>query len=169
MGQITVVDEHDQIIGSKEREVCGPEDITRVAGLVVYNTNQEILLSRRSLSKRYDPGKWSYAVMGTVEPDETYVTNILKEASEEIGLTLTPDALKPNWYGYFETSHKFFYTQFTTETDLPVTAFVRQADEVEELRYVPAGALWRWIEERPKDFVHSMPRVTALLRQGLGW
>jgi isopentenyldiphosphate isomerase len=169
MAQITIVDERDQIIGSKERAACGPDDITRVSGLVVYNRQREILLSRRALSKQYDPGKWSYTVMGTVEPGETYVSNIIKESSEEIGLSLNPNDLKQNWYGYFETSHKFFYTQFTTETSLPMTAFVRQADEVEELRYVPAEELWRWIEERPEDFVHSMPRVTTLLRQGLGW
>lgn len=169
MARITIVDTQDQIIGSKEREACGSDDITRVSGLFLYTPKREVLIAKRVMTKQHDPGKWSYAAAGTVEEGETYVSNILKEASEEIGLALTPDDLKSNWYGYFETSHKFFYTQFTAETSLLITAFVRQVDEVEELRYVPAEELWRWIEERPEDFVHSMPRVTALLWQGIGW
>jgi len=169
MPRLPLVNQEDHLIGYKEKSACGPDDINRVAGLVVYNKQREILIAKRVMTKQYDPGKWSYSVMGTVEEGETYVTNILKEAEEEIGLILRAEVLQPNWYGYFESSHKFFYTQFTTEVNLPLEEFRRQADEVDELRWVPAAELFARIESEPQDFVQSMSRVTKLLRAGLGW
>lgn len=166
---LPIVNEKDEVIGVKVKEACGPDDITRVSGLFLYNPKREVLIAKRVMTKQHDPGKWSYAVAGTVEDGETYLSNILKEAEEEIGLVLVSEDVRAVYHGYFETSHKFFYTQYVAETDLPITAFQRQMDEVDELRFVPAGELWRWIEDRPEDFVHSMTRVTALLRRGLGW
>jgi len=166
---LPIVNERDEVIGAKAKEVCGPDDITRVSGLFLYTPKHEVLIAKRVMTKQHDPGKWSYGVAGTVEEGETYLSNILKEAEEEIGLVLKSEDVREVYHGYFETSHKFFYTQYAAETDLPITAFRRQIDEVDELRFVPAEELWRWIEERPEDFVHSMPRVSALLWQGLGW
>lgn len=169
MALITIVDERDQIIGSKEGAACGSDDISRVSGLFLYTPAREVLIAKRVMTKRHDPGKWSYAVAGTVEEGETYLSNILKEAEEEIGLVLAPTDVREVYHGYFETSHKFFYTQYVAETDLPITAFRRQLDEVDELRYVPADELSQWIEERPEDFVHSMKPITALIRKALSW
>lgn len=166
---LPIVNEKDEVIGVKAKEACGPDDINRVSGLFLYTPKREVLIAKRVMTKRHDPGKWSYAVAGTVEEGETYLSNILKEAEEEIGLVLTPTDVREVYHGYFKTSHKFFYTQYVAETNLPITAFRRQFDEVDELRYVPADELSRWIEERPEDFVHSMKPITTLIWKALAW
>src|SRR3989344_2570418 len=82
-----IVDEHDNPIGLKDREDITSEDIYRVSLLWITNSKGEILLARRAYTKSHDPGKWGPAVAGTVEEGETYESNIIKEAEEELGLT----------------------------------------------------------------------------------
>ena len=84
--KIIIVDEDDNIIGSKERNSIVSGDIYRVSALLIENSKGEILLAQRALTKKHDPGKWGPPVAGTVEEGETYESNIVKEAEEELGL-----------------------------------------------------------------------------------
>jgi len=84
--KIPIVDEEDNLIEYKEKKDLLPTDINRDAGLWVVNEFNEILLAQRSLNKKRQPGMWTVAVAGTIEDGETYESNIIKEAEEEIGL-----------------------------------------------------------------------------------
>lgn len=84
--KIIIVDENDTIIGHKNRDSMEDGDMYRVSALWIQNSKGDILLAQRSFDKRNDPGKWGPAVAGTVEEGETYESNIIKEAEEEIGL-----------------------------------------------------------------------------------
>ncbi len=84
--QIPIVNEQDEIIGYKDRKDRNLVDITRVSALWITNEDGEILLAQRGLNKTHSPGLWGPAVAGTVEEGETYESNIIKEAEEEIGL-----------------------------------------------------------------------------------
>ena len=84
--RVPIVDEDDNIIGYKERDELLPNDRNRDANLFVFNEKNEILLAKRSTNKKLFPDRWGMAVSGTVEEGETYESNILKEAKEEIGL-----------------------------------------------------------------------------------
>jgi len=85
--KIFIVNEQDEVIGYKERNLITRDDIYRVAGLWITNSRGDILLARRAFSKTHDPGKWGPAVSGTIAANETYEENIIKEAEEELGLT----------------------------------------------------------------------------------
>jgi len=86
MTKIIIVDENDKIIGYKERGTLNFRDIYRVSALQVKNSVGQILLAQRKLTKKKNPGKWGPAVAGTNDEGETYESNIIKEAEEEIGL-----------------------------------------------------------------------------------
>jgi len=43
-------------------------------------------LAQRSFNKTHNPGQWGPAVAGTNDEGETYESNIIKEAEEEIVL-----------------------------------------------------------------------------------
>jgi isopentenyldiphosphate isomerase len=81
---IPIVNEHDEIIGYKERNDITKEDIYRVSTLLVMNEYDEILLTKRAATKKNNPNKRTLAVNGTVEKGETYEENIIHEAQEEI-------------------------------------------------------------------------------------
>lgn len=84
--KIPIVNENDKIIGYRDRSDRNNELIYRVSALYIEDTKGNVLLARRSLTKKHDPGKQGPAVAGTVEEGETYESNIIKEAEEEIGL-----------------------------------------------------------------------------------
>lgn len=111
--KIIIVNENDEIIGYKPRDSLNRQDIYRVSALWIKNSKGDILLAQRSFSKKHHPGKWGPAAAGTVEDGETYDSNIIKEAEEELGLTgyrfeNGPKALVSGNYPYFRQ----FYTLF---------------------------------------------------------
>ena len=109
--RIIIVNDQDEIMGHKERGTLVSEDIYRVAGLWVTNSNGNILLAQRQLGKRNDPGKWGPAVAGTVDEGETYESNIIKEAEEEIGLEdISPTKSKKRRY---TGEHNYFCQWFS--------------------------------------------------------
>lgn len=96
---VTIVDEQDNILGVKARDDLGSKDIVRISVLWIENSKGQVLLQQRSLAKKTGPGKWGPAVAGTVESHETYASNIIKEAEEEIGLTgITPIEVGKHFY-----------------------------------------------------------------------
>jgi predicted kinase len=94
-----IVNDQDQIIGHKEPGTLLKEDIYRVSSLWVTNSKGDILLAQRKFTQKLDPGKWGPAVAGTVDEGETYESNIIKEAEEEIGLKDMRPALGPKTKG----------------------------------------------------------------------
>ena len=55
---IPIVDEHDMILGYKERSELEDSDIIRVVGLWVTDQDGRILLAQRHRDKKRDPLKW---------------------------------------------------------------------------------------------------------------
>lgn len=155
MTRIPIVNEKDEIIGYKDRDNRNKTDITRVSGLLLINSKSETLIAQRALDKVHDPGKWGPAVAGTVEEGETYASNIIKEAEEEIGLKITEKDLVPGTYEYVETSHKYFRQIYIIKTDLPLSAFKINKNEVAEIRWIKIEELRRWYKEKPEDFIAS--------------
>lgn len=158
--RIIVVDKDDKIIGYKNRTDSGPDDIQRITGLWITNSKGEILIALRALSKKHDPGKWGPAVAGTVDEGETYESNIVKEAEEELGLKNIRPVCGPKFYR--ETSHKYFVQWFTLVLDAPIESFTLQPSEVMEIKWMNAEALKRAVKEHPDDFLKSMPSSIEL-------
>ncbi|MDP2933271.1 MAG: NUDIX domain-containing protein [bacterium] len=155
--RLIVVNEQDEIIGYKKRDDKNQKDITRVAGLWIFNTKGEVLIAQRTFGKIHDPGKWGPAVAGTVEEGETYISNIIKEAKEELGITLKEERLVIGSHEFRETSHKYFRQSYSAKLDLPIEDFKIQKEEVISIRWIAIEDLSTWIKERPQDFIASFP------------
>ncbi len=153
MSNIIIVNEKDEIIGYKPRSERMLDDICRVSGLVIFNSKNEMLIAKRVITKKIDPGKWGPAVAGTVEEGETYESNIVKEAMEEMGLEIKESELKFVSHQYRETSHKYFSTTFMVVVDKPIEEFKKQDEEVEEIRWVDIDELREWYKKSPEDFI----------------
>lgn len=83
-----VVDEHDKILGYRTRYECHHDKnlIHRVAGVIIFNDKDEILLQKRSLTKDTDPGSYTISTCGHVARGETYKQAAKRELLEEIGI-----------------------------------------------------------------------------------
>ena len=132
---ILIVDKEDKVIGVKEREKLDDEkDIYRVSALWILNSNGENLLSRRAFTKLHAGGKWGPAVAGTVEEGETYYSNIVKEADEELGIkNIKP---KKMFKELVNGKHKHFTQWFFMTLDKDLSEFKIKTDEVEEVKWV---------------------------------
>jgi isopentenyl-diphosphate Delta-isomerase len=60
----------------------------------VYNTKGEILLQRRSKSKKIFPGAWDISAAGHISAGETPVVAAIREVEEEIGIKVNPEELR---------------------------------------------------------------------------
>ncbi len=149
--RIIIVDEEDNIIGSKEREKKKPEDIFRVTSLWIENSKGDILLAQRSLTRKKSPGKWGPAVAGTVAQGETYDDNIIKEAAEEIGLSNVH--LEKKEKVRMKGSSNFFGQRYEAKLDLPIEAFTIQEEEVAAIRWFTRKELKKLIKEKPEQFI----------------
>jgi len=150
---IQIVDAQDQVIGHKLRSEVEKEDIYRVAGMWIFNEKGEVLLARRSRTKRHDPGKWGPSVAGTLEEGETYESNILKEAQEELGVTLSE--VQATAHIFVELEYAFFAQWFTAKV-LSTTKFTLQEEEVEEVMWFQPDQLASLLETSPLEFLPQM-------------
>ena len=152
--KVIIVDENDKEIGLKERGLLEYEDIYRISGLWLSNSKGEVLLAQRNFSKKHNAGMWGPAVSGTVEEGETYESNIYKESDEEIGLTDCKYKLGPKIY-MDDGVQKFFVQWFVCEQDRDVDEFDIQADEVEQIKWIPRSQLVKDVEENPDNYASS--------------
>lgn len=148
--QIIIVDENDQPIGSKPRSQVLESDIYRVSALNIYNPKGQVLLGKRADSKKNNPGLWAPIVNGTNAVDETYESNIIKEANEELGLQV--DSVEFVSKIRVSEKYNFFVTFFRTNIASEVH-FTFDPVEISETRWINKEDLYKELHESTELFV----------------
>ncbi len=148
--RIPIVNEEDEIMGYKDRNDRDVNDVIRITGLWLWNERGEVLLAQRAFTKSHHGGLWGPAVAGTVEEGETYESNIIKEAEEEIGLIDLKPVLGPK----IRLPGKF--AQWFTSTVNSEYSFIRQTEEVEAIKWFSKDELLQALKETPDVFIPSL-------------
>jgi isopentenyl-diphosphate delta-isomerase len=154
--QVSVVDENDNVVATKARDDLTRKDIIRISVLWIENDNGQVLLQQRALTKKIGPGQWGPAVAGTVDSHETYLSNIVKEAEEEINLTdFTPIEVAKKLY--WEPDGRFgrMFMFYKTVTNKNIDDFTIQEDEVAQLRWVDKDFILKDIKQNTRQYVPS--------------
>ncbi len=149
-----IVDKNDVVIGAKRRAEIRSDEIYRVAALWITNSKGEHLLARRALTKAHNPGKWGPAVAGTVEEGETYESNIVKEAQEELGLTGLEITQRHKTFTQGE--YTYFCQWYSAVVDRPVEAFRPATEEVAEIDWFSTERLREALREAPENYLRSV-------------
>ncbi len=117
------------------------------------------MLAQRALNKEHDPGKWGPAVAGTVEEDEMYESNIIKEAEEEIGLVgISPVLSHKNRRS---TSHEYWGQWFTVVVPHDYQ-FKKQDEEVEAIKWFTRDEILRLLDEKPEMFLREFKKYMEI-------
>jgi len=161
---IDIVDE----LGKATGEILEKDEAHRhgkwhnTAHIWIYNSKGEILLQKRSLNKSTFAGLWDISVAGHISTGETMEIGACREASEELGITITPDQLEKifilkesyfhediNWYNN-EFHHVYLYKYHGT-----IDSLTLQKEEVDSVRFINHSDLDREISntEKFKKFV----------------
>lgn len=150
-----IVDADDRLIGHKWAEEFDPEkDIWRVSALWLRNAKKEVLIAQRSYNKKNSGGLWGPAVAGTLEYDETYEQNIVKEITEEIGL-IDLELVKGKKYFFSSDNRNYFGMYFYGLCDKPEKDFVLE-DEVAAVTWVSEGWLRKDASRHPEKYITAM-------------
>jgi len=158
--KITVVDEKDEIIGYKDRTEIKQNDIYRVSSLWIENSKGDVLLAQRVHTKKHDPDKWGPAVAGTVEINETYESNMLKEAEEEIGLK---NFVYREIGKYRRTGeHNFWAKKYLSIIDKDISEFKINKEEVEQIKWFGKNELAQAVKQNPDQFLTSIKNYLAV-------
>lgn len=160
-----IVDENDQLIGHKWRDEFDSEhDIYRVSALWLTNSAGQILLAQRSPKKKNGGGLWEAAVAGTLEDDETYEQNIVKETEEEIGLTGLE--ITHSQKIFYDTPRKFFCMFFYAVVDQEQGDF-KLEDEVAAVQWVEPEWLKKDVVQNPQLYVPGLGKNLETIMKGV--
>ena len=165
--KIIIVNEKDEIITHKDRGMLNDsEDIYRCSALWLINSNNKILLAKRSMNKKHNPGKWGPAVAGTNDKGETYEQNIIKEAKEELGLNNFNLIKGPKLKEKGKYNH--FTQWFITNVDKNINDFNIQEDEVDKIKWFEKQELLDRIKENPDNFLDRIiDWITMFEKEGV--
>lgn len=156
-----IVDEHDIVIGHKRREDVHPKtDIYRVSALWITNSHGDVLLAQRSFTKKNSPGRWGPAVAGTVEDDESYIENIIKESEEELGIQKVTFSIMQK--ERIRSPRNYFCQWYGVTIDEPASAFRIQSEEVEQIKWIDYDDLRQDVELHPENYVQGLKRFLQL-------
>ncbi len=155
-----IVDENDKVVGYKNRDEIELSDIYRVMGLWITNSKGDILLAQRSMNKKNDPGRWGPAVAGTVEEGETYDSNIVKEAFEELGLKDVQPMIGPKVR--MSGMHQYWLQWYSLVVDKQIEYFKPEPKEVMAIKWFVPSELKRDFEKDATLFLKGAPRWIEL-------
>lgn len=144
--KLVQVDENDKVIAARPRgDFENGGFIHRSSYLLLLNPQDEILLQRRPLSKKWHPGKWTFSVTGSVLANETYEDCIKRELKKVLVKEINFEELFK--YRHFDDVDKAFKKVFIGKVDTvnlnpatkdsPQYAWIKIKDLEKEIRKQP--------------------------------
>eukprot|EP01084_Bolivina_argentea_P295154 508079_1 len=99
---IVHVDENNNTLGYVTRKEMRVKDLFfRGSYILVFNSNNQLYVQKRTLTKDYCPGFLDNCAGGVVGKDETNDENAYRELYEELGIDLLKDNKKLKYHGCF--------------------------------------------------------------------
>lgn len=109
---------------------------TFAAAYILLVKDERILLARR-YNTGFEDGKYSLPA-GHTEPEETFTQALIRETSEEIGLTLTEEQIKMSHIMHRNNKHDRVYVDvFFMATDWTGTPENREPAKCDDLSWFP--------------------------------
>ena len=83
-----VVDSEDRVVGQATRgEVHAKGLLHRSVHIFVFNSQGDLFLQKRAMTKDENPGYWDSSAAGHVDAGEDYQTSAYRELMEELGIS----------------------------------------------------------------------------------
>ena len=165
MENIIIADENDNYIGLEEKEKCHNGDgiLHRAFLAMVFNKRGELLLARRSRTKKLWPGFWDGTVASHLHEGEDYEAATRRRLEQEIGLVT--DNVEYLFKFYYKAVYKNLGTEHEICAVLNVTGIEPEEiepnrEEIDEIRFVDPCELMRELGDDKNKYtpwlIHAM-------------
>lgn len=92
---LDIINENDEVIGQAERDKVHRDGLLcRLVYVCFYTPDGNVILQKRSTTKKNDPGKLTTTVSGHVGSGQNYLEAAVRETLEETGVEVMPNNLK---------------------------------------------------------------------------
>lgn len=137
MELIDIIDENNNDLGYYiDRKTAHEQNLWhRHVSCWIMNFKGEVLMQKRSLTKKKNPGLWS-KTGGHVDKGETPEQAIQREVYEEVGLKVKEDQIKNiEIFKSKNINEKYYSYGYIFFTNLNENEFILQKEEVCEVKY----------------------------------
>lgn len=153
---LDLVDENDNVIGKEDRNIIYKKDLNnfRVINIMIINSENKIIVPKRSGNRRLFPNCYDCSVGGHVSSGETYEEAAYRELEEELGIS----NVKLEEIGYFKSS------ELNTSSFLKMYKLIYDGDlnydkdGIQEIFYMDKEEIRKLIEEDASQFKGDYPK-----------
>jgi isopentenyl-diphosphate delta-isomerase len=153
MEYVILVDEHDNPIGLMEKQAAHVDPhLHRAFSVFIFNSNGELLIQQRALSKYHSPGLWTNTCCSHPRDGETTMDAASRRLMEEMGMSCEMHEVYTFIYkapvGQGLTEHEFDHVFIGQSDDIPEI----NHEEVESWKYMPIDTLKNDIQIHPEQY-----------------
>jgi len=161
---LDIVDQENRIIGAAPRAIVHRKAyMHRAVHVMVFNSAGEVFVQRRSLDKDTNPGLWDTSCAGHIDSGESVLIGAMRELFEELGITVTSEALKECGQIHPSSDNGFEHVGlFTVLSDEKLDLCSR---EIIDGRWHSLSSLDAWLEREPNLFTTTFSDVWKIFRQ----
>jgi len=150
---VILVNEQDEPIGLMEKMEAHEKGLLhRAFSVLIFNSNGEMLLQQRALSKYHSPGLWTNACCSHPRNGETILEASNRRLLEEMGmqaeLTVLTHFIYKAEFDNGLTEHELDYVVKGITDNNPII----NSDEVNDFRWICPSDLSQWVSNNPTDF-----------------
>ena len=149
--QVILVDEHDKVIGTEEKQKAHVDGkLHRAFSVFLFNSKGELLLQRRAAHKYHSPNLWTNTCCSHPQPNRTLETDAHARLIDEMGIDCTlHKAFEFIYHAQFEnglTEYEYDHVFFGEFEGDPLP----NPEEVGEWRWVTLNTIANEIQATPE-------------------
>ncbi len=157
MEYIDIFDENNNLIGEIKEKTKAHEDgnFHRTAHIWIINDNNELLLQKRSASKKTHPNCWDISGAGHIREGESVIDGAIRELKEELGVEIKEKNLQ-----YVATirstknpKNMEFQYVYLLKCNKKIADYTFEDEEVSEVKYVYYEDLEKMVEDKAEGLL----------------
>ena len=152
MEYIDIFDENNNPIGEMREKTQAHKDgnFHRTAHIWIMNDKKELLIQKRSATKKSHPNCWDISGAGHIRTGESVTEGAIRELKEELGIKANESELKfiAIVKSTKNTENQEFGYVYLLESNNKIKDYIFEDDEVSEVKYVYFEDLEKMVEDR---------------------